>query len=117
MTHIQTLEKKIERLQTHYDERLGVLDSHIEALEAQMVYLQTRDEETFPEEVVSALIKGTSPLRVFRKYRKLSQQGLAEISGVSRNMIAQIETGKKNGSLASIKKLTEALNLELDDLI
>jgi len=116
MTHIQTLEKKIEQLQTRYDERLGTLHRHIEVLEAQMFYLQTRDEETFPEEVVTALIEGTAPLRVFRKYRSLSQEGLAERSGVSRNMIAQIETGKKTGSILSIKKLAEALNLDLDDL-
>jgi len=116
MTDIQTLEKKIDRLQTRYDEHLGALDSHIEALEAQMLYLQTREEETFPEEVVSALIEGAPPVRVFRKYRKLSQEGLAEMSGVSRNMIAQIETGKKNGSLTSIKKLAEALSVDLDDL-
>jgi transcriptional regulator with XRE-family HTH domain len=32
-------------------------------------------------------------------------------------MIAMIETGKKNGSVATVKKLAGALKVELEDLV
>ncbi len=76
-----------------------------------------RNEEYFPHELVSRLIDGENHLKVYREYRKLTQQALANASGVSRDMIAMIETGKKNGSLATVKKLAAALDIEIEDLV
>jgi DNA-binding XRE family transcriptional regulator len=75
-----------------------------------------REEEHFPKELVDRLIAGDHALRVYREYRGMTQQKLANASGVSRDMIAMIETGKKNGSLATIKKLASALEIEIEDL-
>lgn len=75
-----------------------------------------RDEEYFPKELVDRLIAGDNALRVYREYRNLTQQALADVSGVSRDMIAMIETGKKNGSLATAKKLARALDVDIEDL-
>ncbi len=76
-----------------------------------------RDEERLPHEFAKELINADYPLPVWRKYRGLSQQELAEISGVSQAFIAQIETGKKEGSLKTLKKLAVALSISLDDLV
>ncbi|MBL4761266.1 MAG: helix-turn-helix transcriptional regulator [Gammaproteobacteria bacterium] len=86
-------------------------------LKDRIAFLETRDEESFPSEVVEAMISGDSPVMVFRNYRGYSQLMLSEMSGVGRSMIAQIETGKKTGSVEGIQSLAEALGVAMEDLI
>lgn len=59
----------------------------------------------------------SSNLRGFRQQAGLSQVMLAEKSGVSRRMLAGIEAGDRNVSLAVLDKLAEALNIAFTDLI
>jgi antitoxin HicB len=54
-------------------------------------------------------------LRKARKKRRLSQQQVAERLGVSQQAYAKLETPlKSNPALATIQKLSEALNLEFE---
>ncbi|MCD6310954.1 MAG: helix-turn-helix transcriptional regulator [Elusimicrobia bacterium] len=41
---------------------------------------------------------------------------MAELSGVSNNFISYIESGHKNASLKTIKKIADALEITLSDL-
>lgn len=75
------------------------------------------DEEAFPLEVSTSLINGENPITVYRKYRGLNQTELASITGISKNMISEIESSKKNGSIDSLKKIAEALELSIDDIV
>lgn len=75
-----------------------------------------RPQEYMPKQIVDRLIAGENRLRVYRDYRGLTQQALANASGVSRDMIAMIETGKKNGSVTTVKKLARALDMDIEDL-
>ena len=74
-------------------------------------------EESFPSEVVDRLINGESPLRVFREYRGHTQSGLSAASGVNRVQIADIEAGRRSASVETYRKLAQALNLNIDDLV
>ncbi len=56
-------------------------------------------------------------LQAIRKKRRLSLDDLAAASGVSRSMLSQIERGQTNPTLATIWNLTQALNLELAELM
>jgi len=76
-----------------------------------------KNQESFPSEIARRLIDGESPLRVFREYRGLTQAALSERAGVNRVQIADIEAGRKSGSITTIKKLANALGLTVDDLI
>lgn len=104
----------------HYEERIGKLESTLEDL---MDSISLRDaieknEEKFPSDLVERLIVSEdNPLKVFREYRKLSQTALSEKSGVGQNMISEIESGKKKGSVATLKALAIALDIEVDDLV
>lgn len=73
--------------------------------------------ETMPAEVLLAVLHGESPVRVFRNHRGWTQAQLAEASGVNRAYLAEIETGKKPGSVTALKALATALNVELDALL
>ena len=52
-------------------------------------------------------------VKYFRLRRDLSQGELAKASGVSQSTIAQIESGRKDPSMTTLKKLCRALDVEL----
>lgn len=79
--------------------------------------LAAGDDELIPEEYANRLIDGEAPLRVYRDLRSMTQQALADASGVNRAYIAEIEGGRKPGSAAALKKLAAALKISVDDLI
>ena len=74
-------------------------------------------EEAFPAELALKRAQGENSLKVFRKYRGLSQAALATRSGVGQGLISEIETGKKQGSVNSLKALAKILDIEVDDLL
>jgi transcriptional regulator with XRE-family HTH domain len=61
--------------------------------------------------------KLTMTLRRLRTKRGLSQQGLAEKSGLSREYVARLETGQHNPSLATLQKLAKALGVPVTALL
>ena len=62
-------------------------------------------------------IKFGKRVRDFRKYKKLSQQELADLANMHRTYISMIERAEKNISLYGIKKLADALEMKVSDLI
>ncbi|MFT4180815.1 MAG: helix-turn-helix transcriptional regulator [Rhizobium sp.] len=73
-------------------------------------------EETWPTDVVNALVAGENPVRIFRKHRGLTMAELAEKTGLSQPYLSEIETGKKSGSIEALKAVASVLMLSLDDL-
>lgn len=76
-----------------------------------------RDEESFSAEVADRLIAGDTPLKVFREHRGLTQRQLADKADTAAAYVSQIETGRRAGSIAMLRRLAHALDLEIDDLI
>ena len=56
-------------------------------------------------------------LKRFRQYRNMSLDQMAEQTGVSKSMLAQIERGQANPSIGVLGKITAGLQIELEDLI
>jgi DNA-binding XRE family transcriptional regulator len=77
---------------------------------------KTREEEAFPSEVAERLVSGENPIRVFRDYRGLTQEHLAKAAKIARPYLAEIESGKKRGSVSVLRAIAAALKLELDDI-
>ena len=76
-----------------------------------------RDEESFSAEVAERLIAGDAPLKVFREHRGLTQRQLADKADTAAAYVSQIETGRRVGSIAMLRRLAHALDLEIDDLV
>ncbi|MBZ9602835.1 helix-turn-helix transcriptional regulator [Phyllobacterium chamaecytisi] len=99
-----------------------LLEANSEALKelAEALDIRARimsgEEETFPEDVVSALVAGQNPIRVFRKWRGMTAVALARAAGISQPYLSEIENGAKDGSLSVMKRIAELLNVTLDDL-
>jgi DNA-binding XRE family transcriptional regulator len=75
-----------------------------------------REAEAFPAEFAGRLLAGESPLRVWREYRGLTLQALAESCEVTRQMLSMIEHGKARPSADLLGKLAGALGCDMDDL-
>ncbi len=73
--------------------------------------------ETFPGELVSALIHGANPVRTFRDHRGLTAEALAAKAGISRAYLSQIEAGSRTGTTATLSKLAKALGVDLELLV
>jgi len=52
-------------------------------------------------------------IRKRRKYLNITQEDLAEITGISRRSLQYIEGGKMNPSIEQLEKILEALGLEI----
>ena len=77
---------------------------------------KTRKEEAFPSDVAERLVAGEHPIRVFRDHRGLTQEQLAKAAKIARPYLAEIESGRKDGSVTVLRAIAAALKLDLDDI-
>jgi transcriptional regulator with XRE-family HTH domain len=66
---------------------------------------------------VNRILDGENALRVWREYRGLTVKQLADKAGVSAPFVSQIETGQREGSIETMRKLAGVLKVSLDDLV
>lgn len=102
-----------------YD-RLCALEEELADVQAALAVearIANGKEELIPAGVVDRLLDGEPPLRVWREFRNLTQAALARASGVNRVQIVEIEAGRGNGSVHTLRKLADALGVAVDDVI
>jgi ribosome-binding protein aMBF1 (putative translation factor) len=63
------------------------------------------------------ILDDESPVKVWREKRGLTQRELAERAAVSSSYLAEIETGKKPGSAAALRKLSRVLAIPMENLL
>jgi DNA-binding XRE family transcriptional regulator len=90
--------------------------SDVKAYDAAKARIERGQDELIPLEITERRLAGESPVKIWREYRGLTQEGLAKISKVSRPMIAAIESRRKKGGIGTLKKLAVALKVDLDHL-
>lgn len=76
----------------------------------------TDDGFRIPAVVANALLDGEQPVKVWREYRNLTQEALAEKAGISKPYLCQIETRKRVGAFKTLKALASALTISVADL-
>ena len=103
----------LEKLERRYD----MLREMLEDQEATAAFQQTRGQETVPDEVVSRLLAGENPIRVWREYRHLSLRTLASQVGISPSVLSDMETGKSEGRPVTLRKIARHLNVSTDELL
>jgi DNA-binding XRE family transcriptional regulator len=79
--------------------------------------LASGEEELIPAVVVDRLLDGDNPIRVWREFRGLTSAQLATACSVSAAAISQLEAGKRQPSVALLKKLAAALCVDLEQLL
>lgn len=96
-------------------ERLEQADE-VRAYDQAKAELVAGEDETIPAALVDRLGAGESPLRVWRDHRGLSQQALADLAGVSKSYVCQLEAGTRSGAIGTLRALAGALRVDVDDL-
>ena len=91
-----------------------ISDSDYDAAKAA---IERGDDELIPSEVVFAILDGENPIKVWREFRELTQQQLAETAGISKPYLSQIETGKRRGTTEVLATIANALNVSIDELV
>jgi DNA-binding XRE family transcriptional regulator len=90
----------------------------IRAYDRAMAEVSRGEDEILPAEVAERFLNGaTQPLRIWREYRGLTQQKLADAAGVGKSYISQIEAGKKQPTVGVLQALSRALAVEMEDLV
>ena len=79
--------------------------------------IERGDEELIPAEVVYAILDGKNPIKVWREYRGLTQQQLADKAGISKPYLSQIETGKRTGTTEILSAIAKPLDVSLEEVI
>lgn len=74
-------------------------------------------DREIPLDVLERLLDGEHPLKVFRRYRNMTQKELADQTGLNATYLSQIETRKRRGSTRVYRKLATALEVDIGDLI
>jgi ribosome-binding protein aMBF1 (putative translation factor) len=68
-------------------------------------------------EEATRLLEGDSPIRVWREKRGLTQRALAAAAGMQPGYLADIERGRKAGSIDALNRLSAVLGVGVEDLM
>lgn len=98
-----------------YYSMLDIVENRVTEEELKALVHST-SQERLPHEMVKRLCE-ENPLRVWREYRGFTGRKLAEAVGISSAYLSDIENGKKDGSIAVIKRIAEVLRVDVDDII
>ena len=79
--------------------------------------LAAGEEELVPSGIVDRLLGGENRVRVWREHRGLTSKSLADQAGLAQGFVSQIETGRRDGTVDTLRKLADVLRVTIDDLI
>jgi DNA-binding XRE family transcriptional regulator len=85
---------------------------------AQMQKIKKGETTFIPEAVARTIaVDGLHPIRAWRDHRGWTAEQLAKKAHLARATIAQIETGKRKGTVAAYKAIAKALGIGIGSLI
>lgn len=70
-----------------------------------------------PDDILRRELAGESPVKLWRIQRNLPQQELSGRAGISKPYLSQIETGKRQGTVETLRAIARALDVPPDVLI
>ncbi len=79
--------------------------------------LKKRKDECIPAEVLFSILDGQNPIKVWREFRQLTQQQLADTIHISKPYLSQIESGKRTGTVEILSSIANALNVSLEQIM
>jgi DNA-binding XRE family transcriptional regulator len=100
-----------------YERLLDLAEDKVDSDAAEAAKLRgEQGEEYIPAELLDRILGGESALRVWRKYRGLTQQDLAERANTTNATISRMEDGKQLGNLEVWRSAAKTLNLSVEDI-
>ena len=100
-----------------YEQLLDIAEDKADALAAvEAERRRENGEEYLPSEMIDRILEGESALKVWRKFRELSQGDLAAKVNTTVATISRIEAGKMNPKTRMWNALADALNVSVEDI-
>jgi DNA-binding XRE family transcriptional regulator len=102
-----------------YDRLIAADEDRKDAKTARRIIEQiaSGEETVLSEAELDEFMKAKTPLSFWRKKRRMTQADLAKAADIAQGFISEIESGQKPGTPATLKKIAQALNIKIDDLI
>jgi DNA-binding XRE family transcriptional regulator len=102
-----------------YERLIGAAEdlSDVRAYDRAKQRLAAGEDELIPAEFVDRMLDGENKLRVWREFRGMSGKELAEKTGLAAPYISQLETGQREGTVETLKKIATALRVDIDDIV
>lgn len=89
------------------------IQSRLEDLEILNLAEEAKKEDFLPEEQARLVWDGEHPIKVWRKYRGMTQKDLAQAVGLNPQYLSQIENRKRTGSVDTLRQIAAALQVSL----
>lgn len=70
-----------------------------------------------PKKIVDRIANGENPLRVLRQWRDMTQLELSAKTDIGQGYISDLESGRRKGTTAALKKIAGKINVPLDLLV
>lgn len=67
-----------------------------------------------PPEVSAAILRGDSRLKAIREWRDATQRPLESVTGIGQGYLSDLETGRRAGTLETMAKLAQALDVPVE---
>lgn len=101
------------------DETPDEIARAIEICEEEQRKLREGKSSLVPAEVVHAILfDAINPIRAWRTYKGWSTERLAKKARLARTTVAQMETGKRKGTVAAYQAIAKALGINtIDSLV
>ena len=100
-----------------YRRLIDLLDDNADCTAIDRVLREDEAGDTIPGEIVNAIMDGVTPLRAWRQHREFTLDMLVDQTGVSKEYLSQIENGRKSGTVDLFRRLSNVLDVALEDLI
>jgi len=74
-------------------------------------------EILLPKTIVDRLAAGENPVRVLREWRDITQMYISFRTDISQGHLSDIESGRRTGTPAALRKIADVLKVPIDLLI
>lgn len=89
-------------------------DSDAEDAMTLRMLAETAGDVAIPESVWQEIEAEPSPIGPLRRWRGLTQSGLAGAAGISQGYLSALEAGRKRGDVDTLRAIASALGVGLD---
>lgn len=69
-------------------------------------------DQRLPQDVSAMLLKGDRLIKALRKWKGLTQRELAFRTGLAQGYLSDIESGRRTGTVATLKLIAEKLDVD-----
>jgi len=89
----------------------------IRDIEKNLKAISQNKETVIPGEITFTILDGANPIRAWREYKKIKLTELAKKVGISASYLSQIENGKRNPTIDTLKLIATSLRVDTELLI